>query len=624
MAATSRRLSILAIIVAALAACGTPPAPNADGVVFAGQTVQAATRQVLDVTATYSAVAATRNYEIAVATQSYIDSATAYAQEAATATSVAATVTAEVPIRAEETRVAAVIATRDEITTNMIADSATAQAQLNEQSLGHNEELIRLDVAKRENDERLRNISHITRIVLAVLIILAAAALAVFVIVIRSMAWAAGQKVQRRLLESPSATRPPAAPDALRVEAAPGRVERIQVIQQTHNLLENRLTNWDMFVDWNSAETIPVGVTLDGPVLLDVRTSPHLGIFGSTRMGKSTGGLIPVAGWFLSRGAHVFFLNERASNFSPFYAHPNAIHLRAFTLAERAAIARQTIGSVLREMERRDGVLHRAGCDSWYELMDSGRLATEPELGGDYGQLVVVIDEFLSMTSTSSPAERDDFMRNLVQLTSEAAKFGICLVVAATDPRRDALGRFGYTAMQQVTRMVFGFRAEGPSRSILGDNSAVNLPVGHFVLEVVSGERKAGIAFQPGADGMMKLLRRRPVSYRPVPNFLTPLLSTSTESLNEPLGGAVLNEYTEAARRGYGSQIVDDAQLVMRYADSGLQTRTAIARRLGEDGHVGWGSSGENVRRVEKALEYLSRYKGVVWAADILNEAPAP
>lgn len=643
MATTAGRvitfLSIL--LMTGLAACGSSPATGTGGVVGAVETISYATavagnatgtaeasRAIATGTAEASRVYATGTAVMTTATAAAASTATAQANVSATA--VMATETAVAPTRAEETRIAVVKAERDNIQTGMLEDSAEAQAELNAQALAHNQALIALDLERRAAEQRYERIKHYVSLVLGGLVVLVLVIIVSLVVGTWIMAWAADRKARRDLLRRGLLTdgqrSAPAQSDDNTIEGAlsearPASANRGQItVLESHDLLRGRRANWQMFTEWRERYHIPLGAGVDGPVTLNVLESPHLAIVGSSRMGKSTGGLLTVGAWHLSHGAHVLFLNERASNFRPFYTHPNAVHLRAYSLDARMALAQGAVEAMLREMERRDNVLHRAGFNTWHQIVESGELARNPEFGGEHGGLVIVIDEFLSMMAASSTATRDAFMTALVHLTAEAGKFDISAVVAATDPRREALGRYGYTAMQQMARMVFGFHGDGPSLSILGNKSAVNLPVGHFILESESGRPQAGVAFRPSGDDLAAMLRRWPVGYRPTPGCLAPLLTATADT--PPPRSAEPDEFARAAGLGYTRGVVEDARLVMQYADSALQTRTAIARKLAADGHVGWGSSGENVRRVELALEYLSRARNVVWAADILKEAP--
>lgn len=630
MVASTRTLGVIIVgLVIGLSACGPAPTSTGTGgspVDGAVMTIQAATGTSAAVTATAYRVSADETMVAAQGTAEAAGHMTATAQANVTATLVAGTATAIVPTQTEAARVSNVAATQDAIALSMQADAATAQARMNVQSLTHNDALVQLDIDQRQDDQRLDNWSRIARLALAGLAVVVAVVLIVLIAATRTLAWAADRKAQRELIRSGSGQDRPAGrgyetqPAPIRIVdppalPAPGsRKQQVDILRNDHLLLEGARANWDQFVSWPDNKLIPMGVAVGGPVFLDVRSSPHLAILGSSRMGKSTGGILPVAGFYLSRGAHVVFLNERASNFSPFYAHPNALHLRSFSLDARLSQAQRTIAAFLQEMERRDTILHREGFDSWFEYVrDSGV--------DEAGHIVAVIDEYLSLLARASSAARDSFMGDLVELTSEAAKFGIGVVLAATDPRRDALGAKGYTALQQCTRMVFGFRGEGPSRSALGDNSAVNLPVGHFVLETVAGQRRAAVAFNPSPADMSRLMTHWPASYQPIPAGLAPLLESNGDNSDRPATVDCGTDHLEARRHGFERLVVEDASLVVKYTGSDLRTRTGIARRLAEDGHVGWGSSGENVRRVERALEYLTRVKGNSWAADLLGGA---
>ena len=269
---------------------------------------------------------------------------------------------------------------------------------------------------------------------------------------------------------------------------------------------------WSDFARWRSSTRAPLGRAGDGPVLLDARVSPHLFIAGSSRRGKTSGGLVPYVAWALSAGFNVMLLGERAADFGAFYGHSNAANLRAFSDEDRVELTRDALEAARREMERRDHVLHGAGLNTWHEL-----LRRQPD---EVGPLLVVVDEFLALATMGGTAVHRSMMQNVASLTSQAGKFGIGLALAATDPRREALGPMGYLAIKQCARMAFGFNDRGSSRSVLGDEAAFNLPPGAFIFEDVGGGRRRGAAFRPTAGDVRALLAAGPSEARPLPEAL--------------------------------------------------------------------------------------------------------
>ncbi len=290
------------------------------------------------------------------------------------------------------------------------------------------------------------------------------------------------------------------------------------------------VADWVDFARWRSATQAPIGVA-DGrrPIVLDTRVSPHLFIAGSSRRGKTSGGLVPYVTWALVAGFNVVLLGERAADFGAFYSHPNATHLRAFSDEERVELTRTALESARREMERRDRVLHAARLNTWSEL-----LRREP---GEAGQLLIVVDEFLALATMGGTAVGRSMMSNVASLTSQAGKFGIGVVLAATDPRREALGAMGYTAIKQCARMAFGFNDRGSSRSVLGDDAAFNLPPGTFVYEDMAGGRVRGSAFHPSAADVRSLLATRPIEPRALPDGLREIAEGATNELVEVAAG---------------------------------------------------------------------------------------
>lgn len=271
--------------------------------------------------------------------------------------------------------------------------------------------------------------------------------------------------------------------------------------------------SWRHFTGWNNRKRVLLGMEGGNkPITLDTQASPHLFIAGSSRRGKTSGGLVPYITWALAAGMNVVLLGERAADFAAFNDHPNATNLRAFSDEERVNLTQAALEAARREMERRDQVLHTAGLNTWHDLMQH-----EP---GEAGPLLIVVDEFLALATLGGSAVHRSMMQDVASLTSQAGKFGIGLVLAATDPRREALGAMGYLAVKQCTRMVFGFNDRGSSRSVLSDDAAFNLPTGSFIYESVAGGRQRGVAFRPSGDEVRALLSARPVDKRDLPETL--------------------------------------------------------------------------------------------------------
>lgn len=269
---------------------------------------------------------------------------------------------------------------------------------------------------------------------------------------------------------------------------------------------------WEDFIRWHSPIRAPLGRATEGPILLDARVSPHLFIAGSTRSGKTSGGLVPYVTWALTAQYNVMLLGERAADFSAFDEHPNAVNLRAYSDKARIELTSEALSAAREEMERRDQVLRRAKLNSWPDL-----LRRNPD---EAGNLLIVIDEFLALATMGGTAVYRAMMQDVVSLTSQAGKFGIGLALVATDPRHDALGKMGYLAVKQCRRMAFRFNDRGSSQSVLGDAAAFNLPQGVFIYEDVAGGRRRGAAFHPSAAQVQAFLNSQRVETRALPDAL--------------------------------------------------------------------------------------------------------
>ena len=274
-------------------------------------------------------------------------------------------------------------------------------------------------------------------------------------------------------------------------------------------------------------------------------------------------------------------------------------------------------------MEERDRILHRVGLDTWLEY-----LASQPD-GAVSGMFALVIDEFVSLCNapTVSASVRKEMFGFAATLTSEAAKFGAGLLIAATDPTQAAL-REGYIAVKQMGRITFGFQTPGPSQALLQDNSAVGLPPGHFIIQLPVNDGSdlgavSGIGFHPTKRQLEEYVARPPKVIVPAPPAM---YSIAPRELGGVASKPVIHLkagdpdpiYNPGVSGSYNVRA--DAEIISRYSQSSLNSRTAIARQLGEDGVTGWGSSGDNVKRVEAALSFLAT-NGDQWAAKILQKA---
>lgn len=115
-------------------------------------------------------------------------------------------------------------------------------------------------------------------------------------------------------------------------------------------------------------------------------------------------------------------------------------------------------------------------------------------------------------------------MSALVNLSSEARKFGIYLALTATDPTERALGGRGMTIRSQMARIVFGMKDADASRKILGSiqgfpNGSVGLPTGQFVSNIM-GKVEHGVAFHPSTDEVLRYLAAREVRPNPLPDVV--------------------------------------------------------------------------------------------------------
>ena len=276
---------------------------------------------------------------------------------------------------------------------------------------------------------------------------------------------------------------------------------------------------WGAFVNWSDPIRLPIGVDATGqPIFIDRNKEPHLLIAGTTGTGKTSSGLIPYVVGMAGLGVHAIVLNGRGADFVPIEGKPNITVVPQVGRDERPLHLARMLDALVREMDRRDGVLARYGVASWYLL---------PPHAGESGEILVAIDEFLAIADAARDIDRASaaaMWSNLAALTSEARKFGIFVAMTFTDPTARALGNRGMTVRDQMARVAFGMKNADASRKILGNargfpDGSVGLPTGHFVANVM-GQVTRGAGFFPSPLDVANFFGARHVPSSRLPDAL--------------------------------------------------------------------------------------------------------
>lgn len=561
--------------------------------------------------------------------------ATAYATaEIATAVYNAQIVTATheagMATATEDARLSQADQQRVDLALSVDSNNATAAAALNTQALADN--AARLAA---ENDRRLKEntLSYIRGIVLIVflslagLVILALTCLKVYDFIDRA--------IQRRralaLLAGKSPIQDAPAPARISItgpttpapELTTGQTSyprltadtpiaalpantRSQLLRSQAYALRQFDANIAQWKTYEGSKAL-VGVGLDGPITFDPAIDPHMLWTGSSRRGKSSNAKLYLSA-LIRLGYYIVILNERASDYAAMSGHSNVTNLRAYSDSQRLDFALETIRAAVLEMDRRDQILQARGLNSWAKL-----IAAEPEAP----PLFILIDEAIELCQAGGRGYQDELLSLIYKLVSQAGKFSIGIGLCATDPTARQLGDIGYGVIQQCGRVVFGFNSDSPSRSVLGDTSAVGLPPGQFIAVKGDGERVAGLGFNTDTATLINYVNGLPVANLKPPPAVARLTGPAVYLSGNSAPAEDLQEKDPALAR-----LLADSALIGQYSGSKITSRTAIADRLRADGHPGWGSTGENIKRVELALEYRARVFSDTWAASILSSKP--
>lgn len=278
--------------------------------------------------------------------------------------------------------------------------------------------------------------------------------------------------------------------------------------------------SWDKFSQWDNMRYIPIGAGENGPIMVDTKKKPHIMVAGETGAGKTRRSLWPIISACVASGAYVIVLNGRGADFLPFREHPNIKFIRGHR-TQMPKIAYEFLNAAVQEMDRRDRVLYEHGVSTWNRL---------PEGVDNPAEIVIVIDEFLSLARAQSDnASRKAMMEAAIQLSAEARKFGIRLVMTVTSPTRRALGKEGMTIRDQCGRIAFTLNDSATSYSFINDHTAVGMAEGHFLANVGKGIQK-GVSFMPDEQSIRNYLLSRKVHQVKPPQVL---IDSNTQSVVE-------------------------------------------------------------------------------------------
>jgi hypothetical protein len=357
--------------------------------------------------------------------------------------------------------------------------------------------------------------------------------------------------------------------------------------------------------------------------------TPHLHIAGAPGTGKTASGLVPFVAGNWGNQAHVVVVNGRGSDFAPFAGQHNLTlwpAMRPLALIDPLAAF---LTLLTEEMYRRDGVLARYGVGSWSQL---------PASAGESGELLVAVDEFLTVVGAAREAaelarlsrDADTAKRmvyqvtvmwlRLITLTNEGRKYGIYLALTMTDPTRDAIGEHGMRLRRQMATIGFRMNSAASSRAFLDVSRAdglasgsVGLPNGRFVYNI-SGEVGTAIGFYPDQSELGRFFAARPV----VPNPLPPALAGAVADLDgRPTPSLPAAAYPQLCGRPAAgpSQAAADGQALRPYL-AGLRSLNAAGSLLSD---VSSRPSGQFLReRLKPALLWLQENDNSSDAARLL------
>lgn len=493
--------------------------------------------------------------ESAVATANAYATAQAVAQANAYATAQAeATAQAQATANAQATAVAmAQMATADARTetlfqltvsaevasaTRTAADMAMAQ-QAEQARLDYEQERLQIDLAReRQWNEVIYPTLMVVGGILITLVLGAAVFLLARLVYIRLNPVVIidanpGQQVfvQRSYAQLPTTI---AAPKPLLALPAPSAQEAPSRMMQR---LGDSRPSWNGLVEFmakGDGSLIPIGINVRNrrPILIDRTVNPHVAFCGTTGSGKTVTTLTAIAAQ-LAAGLHVIAINFKGSDLSGIN-HPNLTVAPALDYALAPRQIATLFEALLQETKRRDGILAETGARNWQEV---------PAHLRDSAEIVVVIDEALSIIDAATDAARDPLKSlaekqeaqaavlymwlYLKRITSEARKYGVYVTMTMTDPTKRNLGDSGMRVVSQMTRIATGMNSGASSRVFLDipansdyPQGTVGFRPGEFLMNQ-GGEIRHGQGFYPTADDFQHLFDAVPRPFAPLPRVVT-------------------------------------------------------------------------------------------------------
>lgn len=398
--------------------------------------------------------------------------------------------------------------------------------------------------------------------------------------------------------------------------------------------------SWQMFIRHQDPATVPLGVneSTGQPVFLNRLHNPHLLIAGTTGAGKTTAGLAPFVAGNWANQAYVVVINGRGSDFAPFAGQPNLTlwpSLRPLSLLQPLA---DFLSRLVEEMYRRDSVLARHGASSWAQI---------PAQAGESGELLIAIDEFLTIVGAAREAAElarlasdTETAKNLVYqatmlwlrlltLTNEGRKYGLYLAVTMTDPTREAIGEHGMRLRRQMATIGFRMNSPASSRAFLDVSGAdglasgsAGLANGRFVYNI-SGVVGTAVGFFPDPADLHRFFAARPVVPHPLPESLAAAIANLPAPADTALSPSPFS--TTTAQTPYVfphivptptiSQAERDGQALRPYL-AGLKSLNAAGSLLSD---VSGRPSGQFLQeRLKPALRWLSETENDPDAARLL------
>jgi hypothetical protein len=336
--------------------------------------------------------------------------------------------------------------------------------------------------------------------------------------------------------------------------------------------------DWEIVDGWDRAnkDMLPCGASSKGLDHWDLRTYPHIAVFGKTRSGKDYRFLRPLITFMLASNQRVILIGK-TSDFVPFIGHPNAMFVPIFDITERGEAEKyaNALAVCVEEKNRRIRQMTEQGLALW-----------------PHERTFIILDELGNAMIEMDSDLADMTMRKARSIVNEGAKAGLGLVFSAQRPK-------GFVDLTtQCGRAVFQVETDterGYALGMKGADKLPEIPTGYFYKKL--GALQLTGAFEPSDDDISAYLHRSDPKVLEKADWI--------EGMIKPMDVKQVTAETDAGLlpdiKPFSNEVVEMAEKIRKDWHPGL-SKSEVSRMFSSKPYAGssWTS------RISAVIEYLT------------------